>query len=466
MQRPAGAGRCYTDTYRMRIAHTWVAFVVTTVAIGILFSAAHVSAQTETPEQRRARLERELAEIEKDIAEKRGVLSEKQKERQSLERDIGVLDQQISVAQKEIKHRDLTISKLEDDITDKKVAITDVDKKVARSQDSLAQLLRRTREIDDISLAELVLGGSLTDFFEDIDTFEQLQEDLDRSFDEMATLRSDLSTRKEVLEEKQGEEQQLRTVQVLEKKQIEDKEKEKKGILTVTKGQEKTYQQLIADREKQAAAIRSALFGLRDSAAIPFGKAYEYAKDATVSTGVRPAVILAVLRQETNLGENIGQCLLTNTPAKGNGKGKNTGTFFANVMKPDRDVDPFMQITSELGVDPSSQVVSCPQSIGYGGAMGPAQFIPSTWMLYRSRLSAATGTNPPDPWNARTAIFATALLMADNGANGGTRVAERTAALRYFAGGNWNKPAFAFYGDSVMGFADQYQRDIDILEAK
>lgn len=450
----------------MKIAHTWVWFFVTLTVFGVLFSSVHVYAQVETPEQRRARLERELAEIEKDIAEKRGVLSEKQKERQSLERDISVLDGQITVAQKEIKHRDLTISKLHDDITDKRVAITEVDKKVARSQDSLAQLLRRTREIDDISLAELVLGGSLTDFFEDIDTFEQLQRNLDQSFEEMATLRSDLSTRKEVLEEKQGEEEQLRTVQVLEKKQIEQKEKEKQGILTVTKGVEKSYQQLIADREKQAAAIRSALFGLRDSAAIPFGKAYEYAKDASAATGVRPAVILAVLRQETNLGENIGQCLLTNDPTKGNGKGKNTGRFFANVMKPDRDVDPFMQITAELGLDPTAQVVSCPQVIGYGGAMGPAQFIPSTWMLYRARLAQATGTNPPNPWDARTAIIATALLMADNGANGGTRVSERTAALRYFAGGNWNKPAFAFYGDSVMGFADSYQADINILEGK
>src|SRR3990167_3363489 len=283
----------------------------------------------------------------------------------------------------------------------------------------------------------------------------------------MATLRSDLSTRKEVLEEKQTEEEQLRTIQVLEKKAIEQKEKEKQGILTVTKGVEKSYQQLIAEREKQASAIRAALFDLRDSAAIPFGTAYQYAKDASRATGVRPAVILAVLRQETNLGENVGQCLLTNSPNKGDGKGKNTGRYFSHVMKPERDVDPFMLITSELGIDPFSQVVSCPQSIGYGGAMGPAQFIPSTWMLYKDRLAKITGTNPPNPWQPRTAVFATALLMGDNGADAGTRSAERLAALRYFAGwGNANKPAYAFYGDSVMEYVDQYQRDVDILEGR
>src|SRR3990167_1204753 len=166
----------------------------------------------ETVQERRARLEAQLAVIEQDIAEKRGVLSEKQRERTSLERDIAVLDNQIAVAQKQIKHRDLTISKIRDDITDKRVAITEVDKKVARSAQSLAQLIRRTREIDDISLAELVLSGSITDFFEDIDDFERVQRDHGISFDEMATLRSDLSTRKVVLEEKQTEEQELRSI--------------------------------------------------------------------------------------------------------------------------------------------------------------------------------------------------------------------------------------------------------------
>ena len=96
--------------------------------------------------------------------------------------------------------------------------------------------------------------------------------------------------------------------------------------------------------------------------------------------------------------------------------------------------------------------------------MGPSQFIPSTWVLYIDRLSVLTGESMPNPWNARTAIFATALLMEDNGASAGPRVAERRAALRYFAGGNWNNPKNARYGDGVMELVDGIQRQIDILE--
>ena len=60
--------------------------------------------------------------------------------------------------------------------------------------------------------------------------------------------------------------------------------------------------------------------------------------------------------------------------------------------------------------------------------------------------------------------MATALLMADNGADAQTLRAERLAALRYFAG--WthaNNPAYAFYGDGVMQFAARFQADINQL---
>ena len=403
----------------------------------------------ETVQERRARLEAQLAVIEQDIAEKRGVLSEKQRERTSLERDIAILDNQIAVAQKQIKHRDLTISKIRDDIGEKKVAITEVDRKATRSEQSLAQLIRRTREIDDTSLAELVLAGTLSDLFQDIDNFEMLQRDLDRSFDEMAMLRSDLSARKQALEGKQSEEEQLRRIQVLEKQTIEKKEKEKQSILSVTKGEERAYQQLIAEREKQAATIRAALFDLRDSKAISFGAAYQYAAEASARTGVRPALILAILREESNLGENVG-----------------TGNWKTD-MHPTRDQPVFAVLMAELGLDPDTMPVSRKPSYGWGGAMGPAQFIPSTWALYKDRIAKITSENPPNPWTARTAIFASALLMADNGADGGTRESERLAALRYFAGwANAKKAAYAFYGDDVMDFADEYQRNIDILEGR
>ena len=96
--------------------------------------------------------------------------------------------------------------------------------------------------------------------------------------------------------------------------------------------------------------------------------------------------------------------------------------------------------------------------------MGPAQFIPSTWELYIGRISAITGNKPPNPWNAEDAFAASGLLLVDNGAIGGNYAAERKAALKYYAGGNWSLAKNAFYGDQVMAKASKYQAMIETLQ--
>jgi peptidoglycan hydrolase CwlO-like protein len=419
-------------------------FIVLVCVMLLLPHALHAQVQDA---QQRAALQAQLDQIEKDIASNQGTLTGLQKEGTSLERDIAILDNKIQTAQLQIKQSDLTLKQLASGIAQKQADIKSVDGNVAQGQDSLAQILRKTREIDDTSLATVLLSsGSLTDVFNEVDTFETLQRSLSDSFAQMAALRSDLSAREQALQEQQDEAQKVRGIQVLAKQAVQNDQKEKQQLLDATKGQEAVYQQLIANKQQQAAVIRTALFGLVESGAIPFGTAYEYAKEASAGTGVRPALILAILTEETNLGQNIGSCT------------------YQQAMNPTRDIPVFLQLMQQLGLDPTQMKVSCKPSYGWGGAMGPAQFIPSTWVLYKDRIAKVTGKNPPNPYDARTAVFASALLMADNGADAGTRSAERLAALRYFAGwANAGKRAYSFYGDDVMSIADKIQSNIDIL---
>jgi membrane-bound lytic murein transglycosylase B len=418
--------------------------------IGIFFAALMLipvfSYAALTPEER-AELERQLADVEQQIAANKTELTKKQGERQSLERDVAVIDGQIKAAKLAIKQRDLAIQKLTDGITDKEAAIRNLDGKVEDGQESVAQMLRRTREIDDISIAELALGGSISDLFTEVDTFQTVQTALDAAFKQMAQARADLASRKEALLGQQEEEQDLKQLQVLQQKSLQQSEGDKKTLVTYAKGQESEYQKMIATQTKTATEIRARLFDLRDSGAIPFGTAYNYAKEASAQTGVRPAVILGIIAEESNLGENVG-----------------TGNWKTD-MHPTRDQPIFAQLTAELGLNPDDVKVSKKPWYGWGGAMGPAQFIPSTWVQYKDRVAAIVGQNPPNPWDARTAIFASAMLMMDNGADGQTRATERLAALRYLAGwGNASKAAYAFYGDDVMALADKFQKEIDVLE--
>lgn len=444
-------------------------FLVALVCGAALLPIQHSSwaiAHAQTLTDQRAALQAQLAQIESDIAQKKGVLGDLQQQRATLERDISILNTKIKTAQLQIKKSDIAIAQLGGDIAEKKTEIIQVDRRVSDGERTLAQLIRRQRAIDDTPLIALALTGGIPETFQEFDHAAQVQSALQESFDTLAELRTNLSSKKMELEDKQEEVQKVKSVQVLAKQAIQDDQKEKNKLLSTTKGEEKTYQQLIAEREKQAAQIRTALFGLRDSAAIPFGTAYQYAKEASQKTGVRPAVTLAILTQETNLGANVGSCYVQNLQT-GGGVGKNTGRVFATVMKAPRDTVPFQQVTEALGLDWSTTLVSCPQGTGgYGGAMGPAQFIPSTWVLYQKRLAGMLGVTTPNPWDGRTAVFATSLLMADNGADTGVRAEERKAALKYFAGGNWYKSSVAFYGDNVMAIADRYQADINILEQK
>lgn len=424
---------------------------------------------------RRAALERDLAALEAEIANQTVFLDAKREERVSLERDVAILDAEIKKAQLSIRARDISIQKLTSDIGAKSDTITSLDEKLVREHQSLANILRKTNEIDNHTLVEFVLASKdISEFFADIDSFAAIKSSLRESFIQIEDTKAETAEERTALETRRTDERELRTLQVLEKNKIEEKKAERAEILRVTKGEEAAYQELIGSIEKTAAEIRAELFVLRDSAAIPFGEALELANRASEATGVRPALILGVLTQETRLGEYLG-----------------TGTYTVD-MHPTRDVPVYLKITETLGLDPARMPVSKQPGYGWGGAMGPAQFIPSTWACFggfvnvsngkcgsvngsyagpwkydasKDRIRQLLGKNSPgNPWENQDAFMASALLLKDNGATRGTYAAERLAALRYFAGwGNAEKPAYAFYGDGVMEHAAFYQKQINIL---
>ncbi len=435
------------------------------VAFAAPFLRADAQATAADVDARKVKLESDLGALEREIEVQRKILDEKQREGVSLERDVAILVAQITEATLSIKARNLTIQKLTSDIGGKEVVIGNLSEKLVRQKESLAQILRKRAELDLFSLAEVVLSNeNLSEFFSDVDSFDAVQAALRDSFAEITETKTQTETEKKTLEEKKTEEVELRAIQELQKRRIEEKRAERNKILAATKGQERAYQKILKDKEKSAAAIRAELFSLRDTAAIPFGKAVEYATRAGQRTNVRPALILGIITQESNLGENTGQCFVKDL-STGSGVGKNTGKFFRSVMKAPRDTEPFVALASRVGFDPLNTAVSCPPSYGYGGAMGPAQFIPSTWVLYESKIADMTGHNPPSPWEAEDAFVASAILLKENGATVGTYFAERLAALRYFAGWkNANKSAYAFYGDDVMELATKYQNLIDVLQ--
>ncbi len=413
----------------------------------------------------------ELAQTEKDIAEWQAILDSSKANTKSLQQEAAVLNAKIKQAQALIKQRNVNIAQLGKDINKKIVRIGELEARIDKGHESLAQLIRKTNEINESSLVEVVLSNrDLSDFFEDVQSYRTIKLSLHELFEEIRATKDLTQKEKEALDKAKTKEIDTKMAVEAEKKQVEKNEKEKQYLITVNKTKEKTYEEVLAERQKKAAQIRAALFNLRDSAAIPFGDALKFAQNAGSKTGTRPAFLLAILTQESNLGKNVGACILSSL-STGDGVGKNTGTVFQQVMKAPRDTVPFGLITARIGADWKTTPVSCPPSAnyysgrGFGGGMGPSQFIPSTWELFKNRVGNAVGVSgdSANPWNPEHAFMATAIYMQDLGAVSGSYSAERNAACKYYSGSSCSstrRPPNAFYGDSVMKIAQDIQTNM------
>ncbi len=416
-----------------------------------------VQAQADPVAAREAQLRAELDQVLKEIQAQQAILKDEQAKGATYKGDIAILNAQIKKAQLTIKAHEIAIQGLGKDITKRTQTITTLQQKIGKNKESLGQLIRKTEMADAISLPEIVLSrSSLSDFFIELDEYDSIKESMKVSFADLRSNKSTAENEKAALDKKRLKEIDEKISVEDEKAKIQTAEKEKQRLLNLSVQQQKGYQGVIADRQKRADAIRAALFSLRDTAAIPFGQALQYANTAAAKTGVRAAFVLAILTQESNLGKNTGSCYLKDTNT-GNGVGANTGTAMAKVMSPSRDVPVFIELMAELGRDPFTTRVSCPQSIGWGGAMGPAQFIPSTWKMHASAIGALVGKATPDPWDPQDAFMASALYLSNLGASSGGYNAERDAACRYYSGRTCAAGPGTSYGNSVMAKAATIQ---------
>jgi peptidoglycan hydrolase CwlO-like protein len=406
-------------------------------------------------------LQAELNQVLAQISQQQQALSTEQAKGETLQRDIDILNGQINEAQLSIKAHQLAIQALGNDITQKNQTIADLGDQINSTQQSLSQLIRETNELDSFSLTDVVLSGkSISDFFADVDVFNSLKQSIQIALGSIQQSQTAAQSAEQQLTQQQLEQIDAKISIQQEQAQIQASENQKAKLLSLSKQQQAGYQTVIAQQEAKAAAIRAALFSLNGTAAIPFGTALEYAQEAQQKTGVDPAFTLAILTQESNLGKNDGTCYLANEQT-GAGIKVTTGALVYKVMNPRRDVPPFLQITGEFGLNPLQTRVSCPQGGGYGGAMGPAQFIASTWQLLSPQITVASGDNPPDPWNPKDAFFASAIYLGNLGGVGGSYSAERNAACKYYSGKACGIVAGASaYGNSVMALARSIQTNM------
>lgn len=376
-------------------------------------------------------------------------------EKDSIANEISDIDGQIKIAQQKIKVQTTIISKLNTDIGAKSKVVEGLQVKIDNNIESLSNLLQKVSNKDSFSIVEVFLGvRHFSDFYTEVDAYATLNKEITTLVNEVKSTKVVTETERQNLEDRKDKETDAKVAIEEQKRLIDRKKVEKNALLGIKTSEYNVAQKLLSSQQAKVAQIRSRLFKFQDGEGIPFGDAYDFAAKAAKVTAVRPAFILAILTQESsfdsadsNFGKNIGQCFLRDQ-STGSGVGANSGLAKDRVMNPTRDVPVFINIANQLGRDWMNTRVSCALSYGYGGGMGAAQFIPSTWALYGGYPSPSYNYNqdkdrvrrvfnfsePSNPFMAEHAISASSLYLSDLGAGLQTYSAEKNAACRYYSG--------------------------------
>jgi len=398
-------------------------------------------------EELRAELRAQIEELTRQIENYRQTIREIQGQARSLEKEISLLDNQIREFELEIRRITLIIRGIESEIAETNLNIKELEQQSENEKVVLGELIREIYKYDQASFLEIILTKeNLSDFFSEIQSLENLQLGIRKSLEEIRILKKQLKEKLIELEENKNEMITLKAIQETQKYSIEKKKKERQRLLDETRGQEYLYQRLVKNKQLDVNTIRSQLYILQGrGGSLSFENALAIAEFASSLSGVRPAFLLAVLSKESGWGANVG-----------------TGTWRID-MKPSQH-SAYLAICEKLGFNPDMMPVSKRAWYGWGGAMGPAQFLPRTWLGYESRIAALTGHNPPNPWDIEDAFVAAALYLANAGATAQTYEAEHRAYMIYLAGSNWRKSYLQFYGDKVMDLATAIQEQINLLK--
>lgn len=370
----------------------------------------------------------------------------------TLQGQVNSLTAQINQITLELRSLALSISNTNAEITQTQGKITVAEGKIAKDQSSLGQYLRLVYQNDQESLPSILIkNNTLSDFFNELNSVQTIQDDLKTTIDNILGLKNSLEQQKQDLEDKKTDLQQQQQLVTLAKRDLDSAKAQKAKILADTKGQESKLQQAVTKGKQNIAAIQQEIYYLQQNG-VSVDDAIKYGNLAAISVGIRPAFLLAELEVESGLGENVGKC---------NRAGDPPSKSYRVVMHPTRDIPVFLNIMSQLGMDPETSPVSCKPSYGWGGAMGPAQFIPSTWVGYAARVAQIVGESIANPYHINDAFTAAGIKLANAGATAKTTAAEIAASKAYFSGNSkCSTAACNSYANAVQRTAAELEQSL------
>ncbi len=397
---------------------------------------------------------RQIQEIQKQIDDYQKQIELTGDKAKTLANEITRLNANINQLQLEIRALSLTIEQTGLDISATQSQIEIAQGKLNIHKLALARYLRIMNEMDNENLtAVLFKNNRLSGFFNNLRNIEDNQTKAQTTITAIKTLKTELEQVEADLEEKKKELERLKSFQETAKRSLEGDKSSKDRLLKETKGQEARFQQLVKESQKDIQKIREQIFYLEQNG-VTVEDAIKFGQLAAIRVDIRPAFLIAILEVESGLGRNVGTGNWLDDMYK----------CYLKLKKPGRaeaEKNAFLEITSKLGLNPDTVKVSREPNYGCGGALGPAQFLPTTWLAYEDEVARVTGHNPPNPWNIEDAFMASAIKLAKGGAASKTRVGETSAAKAYLSGNSKCSTRICnYYASAVLKKAASIEQNL------
>lgn len=380
----------------------------------------------------------QIEELTGQIEEYQKQIEDRQKQGQTLSGEVEILNKRIAQIQVEIRSLSLSIEKANGEISQTVTQIRETEDKITKHRFALSLALRLLDQSEQENLIEIILkNNNFSAFFGNLTQIQNAQNNLRAAIVGIQEIKNNLEEKEEQLRDQKKELENLKNIQQIGKRSVEQVKTEKSNLLKATKGEESHFQQLIKKSQTDIEKIRSQITYLQQNG-VSAEDAVKFAQLAAVAVGIRPAFLLGILEIESRLGQNVGtgnwnddmyQCYLRLSKIA-----RTTVRKEYYIHRAETEKNAFFAVIGKLGLDANTVKVSREPSYGCGGALGPAQFIPSTWLGYEAEVARITGHNPPNPWNAEDAFTASAIKLARAGATSKTRVGESAAARTYISG--------------------------------
>ncbi len=355
----------------------------------------------------------------------------------SIRDDIDKYNKKLKVAQEELALEQSQLYKNQSKISTTKNLIAQLTSDMAKKEQEL-QDLNSQEEANKKMLSEYIRQIyylDQDDYLVSLPISKENLGELSSSFDGMLGVKAKIISSLETINDTKNQVEQV-------KSDLADLQESNAQTLAVQQSQQTAIAGSVQETQATVAQLQAKLNKLRSTLSSFLGESLDMSdvvdavKYAEKKTGVRKEFLFAVLDKETDLGRFTGGCTYDKSKM-----GSTNLTYFKGIC-------------DDLGYNYKKMKVSCALSYGIGGAMGVAQFMPSTWMGYKDDIANKTGNNPADPWSLKDGIMGMALYLKNKG--GDSKSGEYQAAAMYYCGSNWKRTVCKNYADTVTSWAKGY----------